>query len=90
MRGEKVSMDLKNQGDIVVSKPPLGVFMEKKLVLNQSKLLGFKLLEKPGIVAATVTGAKIGKVTGAAQTKIGAKIGKGPIVRIGAKIGKMA
>ena len=35
--------------------------MQKPVVLNRSKLLGFKLQPKEGQTARVVTGAKIGK-----------------------------
>ena len=49
--------------------------MNKKLDLDQSKLLGFKMLNKVSGSPAII-GAKIGKVA-SDRMKIGAKIGKG-------------
>jgi hypothetical protein len=59
--------------------------MNKKLVLDQSRLLGFKLLVKdPGNPFAG--SAMIGKV----PAPVGAKVGKIPAVAlIGAKVGKV-
>jgi hypothetical protein len=50
--------------------------MNKKLDLDPSKLLGFKILNRPGSDTALI-GTKIGKAPPSDQTKIGAKIGKG-------------
>lgn len=49
--------------------------MNKKLDIDQSKLLGFKMLNKTSVGPAVI-GAKIGKVA-SDRVKIGAKIGKG-------------
>ncbi len=57
--------------------------MEKKMELDPSKLLGFKLLAKTQSNPAAAVGAKVGK-----QPAVGAKIGKG--FTIGAKIGKVS
>lgn len=54
--------------------------MNKKLDLDQSRLLGFKMLNKASVSQTTI-GAKIGKLP-SDRMKIGAKIGKG------AKLGK--
>lgn len=48
--------------------------MNKKLDLDKSKLLGFKILSKASIYQTTI-GAKIGKVA-VDQMKIGTQIGK--------------
>ena len=50
--------------------------MNKKLDLDQSKLLGFKMLNKV-CGSPAVIGAKIGKGPPSDRMKIGAKIGKG-------------
>lgn len=55
--------------------------VNKKLDLDQSRLLGFKMLNKASIPQTTI-GAKIGKGPATDRMKIGAKIGKG------AKLGK--
>lgn len=49
--------------------------MNKKLDVDQSKLLGFKMLSKAGVGPAVIR-ARIGKVA-SDRMKIGAKIGKG-------------
>lgn len=50
--------------------------MNKKLALDPSKLLGFKMLNKASGSLTTI-GAKIGKGPATDRLKIGAKIGKG-------------
>lgn len=55
--------------------------MNTKLDLDQSRLLGFKMLNKASVGPAIIS-AKIGKGPATDRMKIGAKIGKG------AKLGK--